>query len=164
LRKIVFFNSHGGQPQIVDIVVRDLRVRLGMLAVAANSFGLGMRDGLFSDTELKFGIHGGEVETSMMLHLRPDLVRQALAEDFKSQAAEIEADYAVLRAEGGIGMGWASEDLNASGAIGNAAAADAGRGKILVEDAAARLVALLQDITRYPLSRITAKSTGANVI
>jgi creatinine amidohydrolase len=160
-RKIVFFNSHGGQPQIVDVVVRDLRVRLGMVAISASWWGLGMRDGLFSDQEVKYGIHAGEIETSMMLHVRPDLVRHNLAQDFRSRGAEFEADYAVLRAEGGIGMGWASEDLHESGAMGNAAAADAARGKILVEDAAARLVALLRDVTRFPLSRIATRSQGA---
>jgi len=162
LRKIIFFNSHGGQPQIVDIVVRDLRVRLGMVAIAASWWGLGLRDGLFSDHEVKYGIHAGEIETSMMLHVRPDLVRQPLAQDFKSHAADFEANYTVLRSEGGIGMGWASEDLNPNGAMGNAAAADAERGEILVIDAAERLIALLRDVTRFPLSRMPKQPTGTN--
>jgi len=159
-RKIIYFNSHGGQSQIVDVVVRDLRVSLGMIAISASWWGLGMRDGLFSDQEIKYGIHAGEIETSMMLHVRPELVRQDLAQDFKSRGADFEADFAVLRSEGGIGMGWTSEDLNASGAMGNAAAADVARGKILVEDAAARLIALLRDITQFPLSRIAINSQG----
>lgn len=161
-RKIVFFNSHGGQPQLLDVVVRDLRVRLGMAAISANSWGLGMRAGLFSDDEVKFGIHGGEIETSMMLHLRPDLVSMPLAGDFRSRAAEIDAQYSVLRAEGGVGMGWAAQDLHPSGAIGNAAAADAKRGQILIEDAALQLVALLRDVARFPLSLLVNTPTKAS--
>ena len=34
VRKLVLFNSHGGQPQVMEIVARDLRVRLGMVVVA----------------------------------------------------------------------------------------------------------------------------------
>jgi creatinine amidohydrolase len=73
VRKMVIFNSHGGQPQIADIVARDLRVRFAMLVVTVNGYSLGKPQGLFPESELRHGIHGGTVETSMMLHLRPDL-------------------------------------------------------------------------------------------
>ena len=75
IRRLVIVNSHGGQPQIMDIVARDLRVRLGMLVVTLSYWALGRPAGLFPDSELRHGIHGGSSETSMMLHLRPDLVR-----------------------------------------------------------------------------------------
>ena len=75
VRKLVLFNSHGGQPQVMEIVARDLRVRLGMLAVAYSWYAAGVPPGLFADEEVRLGIHAGAIETSMMLHLRPDLVR-----------------------------------------------------------------------------------------
>src|SRR5215472_9473715 len=74
VRKLVLFNSHGGQPQIMDIVARDLRVRCGMFVVTCGTYALGRPAGLFPESELKHGIHGGSVETSMMMHLRPELV------------------------------------------------------------------------------------------
>src|SRR5882757_9215295 len=63
IRKLVIFNSHGGQPQIMDIVARDLRARRRMLVVAVNYWGLGLPNGLFPETELTHGLHGGSVET-----------------------------------------------------------------------------------------------------
>jgi creatinine amidohydrolase len=47
VRKLVLFNSHGGQPQIMDIVARDLRVRLEMFVVCASSYAFGMPVGAF---------------------------------------------------------------------------------------------------------------------
>jgi creatinine amidohydrolase len=157
LRKLVLFNTHGGQPQVADIVARDLRVRLGMLAVTANAGGLGMPEGLFDAGECRHGIHAGAIETSMMMHLRPDLVRHDRLADFPSRAAGFEERYALLRAEGGIGIGWQTQDLNPDGAAGNAAAADPERGRILVEHAAHRFVALLDDVARFPLSDLRTR-------
>lgn len=159
-RKLVFLNSHGGQPQVADIVARDLRVRLGMLAVTASTYGFGKPKGLFSDQEAHFGIHAGEIETSMMMHLRPRAVRPELFADFTSGAKEIEDDYALLRAEGAIGMGWMTQDLNPDGAVGDARNADAERGRLCVEHAGEKLAALLMEVSRYPLSRLKPGPLG----
>ncbi|MFX5464721.1 creatininase family protein, partial [Acinetobacter baumannii] len=75
VKKLVFANSHGGNVAAMDIVARDLRVRHGMLAVQVSWHRLGAPEGLFSAEETQHGIHAGEVETSQMLHFRPDLVQ-----------------------------------------------------------------------------------------
>jgi creatinine amidohydrolase len=160
-RKLVILNSHGGQPQIVDIVARDLRVRLGMMVVTASTYGLGKPEGLFSDEEAHFGIHAGEIETSMMMHLRPEAVRLDRLANFPSGAAEIERDYELLRAEGAVGMGWMTQDLNGDGAIGDASRADAERGRLSVEFEGEKLARLLQEVSRYPLSRLKGGPLGA---
>ena len=77
VRKLVLFNSHGGQPQVMEIVARDLRVRLGMLVVAYSWYAAGVPPGLFPDEEVRHGIHAGAIETSMSSHLPPDLVQTA---------------------------------------------------------------------------------------
>jgi creatinine amidohydrolase len=151
-RKLVFINSHGGQPQVLDIVVRDLRVRLGVMAVAAQTYAFGVPDGLFSDHELRYGIHGGEIETSMMMHLRPGAVRHDRLANFPSGAEPLERDHGVLRAEGSVGFGWMTQDFNAAGALGDATRADAVRGRRCVEHAAAQLARLLIEVARCPLS------------
>jgi len=155
IRKLVLFNSHGGQPQVMDIVARDLRARRRMLVVTASWWALGLPDGLFPPGELRHGIHGGGIETSMMLHLRPDLVRDDARRDFVPATVAMERDYVHLRAEGGgIGFGWQTQDLHPDGACGNALDADAERGRQLVDNAAARLVALLAEVSRFPLSAL----------
>lgn len=150
-RRIVLFNSHGGQPQIADVVARDLRVRYGALVVVASSYGLGTPAGLFGDDELEFGIHGGDVETSMMLHLRPEAVRTGLADTFPSAGQTIAQNHEVLRLEGAVGIGWMTQDVNPSGAIGDARIATADKGAQAVDYAARRLARLLGEVSAFPL-------------
>ncbi len=61
---------------------------------------MGMPDDLFSAAECRHGIHGGEVETSLMLHLRPDLVDMSCALNFPSLGQEMEKDFALLTVGG----------------------------------------------------------------
>jgi creatinine amidohydrolase len=157
VKKLVIFNTHGGQPQIADIVARDLRVRHGMFVVTANGYGLGKPPGLFPAEELKHGIHGGTVETSIMLHLRPDLVRTDKAKNFVPLSVTMEGDYEILTPEGAVGFGWQTQDLNADGACGDAASADAGRGAEVVEFQARRLVQLFREIDRFPLASLKSR-------
>jgi len=154
-RRIVFLNSHGGQPQVMDIVCRELRVKLGMLAVGCSWFRMLDMSRLFDLQELRHGIHAGEVETSAMLHLHPDLTDMNEAQNFVPLSVEIERSGGLLTPEGAVGFGWEAQDLHTSGACGNAAAADAERGRIVVEQAAEALVRLLGEVERYPLSRLT---------
>lgn len=158
VRKLVLFNSHGGQPQISDIVARDLRVRHGMFVVTANCYALGKPPGLFPDDELKHGIHGGTVETSIMLHLRPDLVKMDKARNFVPLSATMAREYEILAPEGAVGFGWQTQDLNPQGACGDAASADARRGAAMVDHYARRLIQLLQEVDRFPLSTFMASA------
>ena len=154
LRRLLIFNAHGGQPQIMDIVARDLRVRLGMFVVCASWFSFGLPDGLFTDAERRHGIHGGAVETAMMLHLHADLVRWQRADDFTPATAAWEAEFRWLQAEGAISFGWQTQDLHPSGACGNALAARAEDGAACVERAARGLVELLGEVSAFPLNRL----------
>ncbi len=156
VRKLVLFNSHGGQPQIADIVARDLRVRRDMFVVTASTYALGQPPGLFPPDELRHGIHGGSVETSIMMHLRPDLVRRDELANFRPRSLDMAGDYEILAPEGSIGFGWETQDLSLPGACGDATDADAARGARLVEHAATRFVKLLAEIDRYPLDALRA--------
>lgn len=157
-RKILYFNAHGGQPQVMDIVTRELRVRLGMLAAGCSWFRSIDKTDLFDAKEIQHGIHGGEVETAMMLHLHGDLVEMDRAEDFAPLSIAIEEAGGILTPEGRVGFGWQTQDLHGSGACGNAAAADVERGRLVVERAAETLVKLLGEIVDYPMERVTQKT------
>jgi creatinine amidohydrolase len=108
--------------------------------------------------ELKHGIHGGEVETSVMLHLHGDLITMEHAANFAPISIEIEKAGGMLTPEGAVGFGWQTQDLEPSGACGDAASADAARGGILVQRAAEALVQLCREVHAYPLERITRKT------
>ena len=157
IRKFVIFNSHGGQPQVAEIVCRDLRVRHKMFAVTINTYGLGKPPGLFPDAELRFGIHAGSSETSVMMHLRGDLVREEERRNFEPLSQKIAKDSPILAGEGRIAFGWEIQDLNPAGACGNALDADAEKGRKVVDHAARRFVQALTEIDRYPLSNIAVR-------
>lgn len=153
VRRLVILNSHGGQPQVVDIVCRRLRGD-GMFAVGCMASRLGLPpDVTLSPEEQAHGIHGGLVETSLMLHLRPDLVRMDNAIDFRSAWLAREATMSVLSPEGAVGFGWETQDLHPSGALGDARAATAAIGRMILEHQAARLVRLLDEIGQLDIDR-----------
>ena len=154
LRRLVLFNSHGGNPQVLDIVARTLRIRHAMFVVVVSWPRLGLPPELFSAAELTHGIHGGDLETSVMLHLRPDLVDRTRARDFVPWTVEMADRFRFLTAEGRIGFGWQTQDLHRAGACGNASNATAEKGRIVTEYVSERLVAFLREVADYPLDRI----------
>ena len=152
LRKLVVLNSHGGQPQVVDIVCRRLRVQARMLAVACQWSRLGYPPDLdLGEVERRHGIHGGLVETSMMLALRPNLVRMDLARNFHSAWEAQEGRFGTLVPEGAVGFGWETQDLNPAGALGDASRATAAIGERLLTHAAERFAGLLEEVHRLDL-------------
>lgn len=159
-RKLVLLNSHGGQRSLVDLAAVRLRAELGMLAVRASYFALGLPDGLFDADELANGIHGGEVETSLIMHLRPDLVRDAERRDFGGLAGAMRERYTWLGPERPVGFGWMSQDLDPSGVCGNAARADAERGRQLLEHLGAALAELVDEVARTPLDIVGGHESG----
>lgn len=156
IRKLVLINSHGGNVPVLDIVARDLRARHGMFVTATNWLRFGQPPGLYPDAEFTYGIHGGDIETSLMLHLRPDLVRMDMATDFASEQQTYLRDFKHLRAHGKAQYGWLAEDLNPSGALGNAALATAEKGRLSLDHAASGFIDLLRDIDAFDASRFRA--------
>ena len=154
VRKLLLFNSHGGQPQVMQIAARELRIDHQMLVVAANWYSWGLPEGLFDATEVRHGIHAGAIETAMMLATRPDLVDMAAAADFVPVTIADDEEYPRLRALGAAGLGWQAQDLHGEGACGNAGAATAKAGREVIEHAAGCLAELLQEFVRFPLQRL----------
>ena len=155
VRKIVFFNAHGGQIALIDIVSRDIRVKLGMLAVACSWFRITAVDDIIPAAETAHGIHGGDLETSVMLHLHGDLVAMDKAEDFVPLTMEIEASGSLLTAEGAVGFGWQAQDLHPKGVAGNAKVATAEKGRVIVDRAGSAFVSLLADVAAFDMERLT---------
>lgn len=152
IRKLVLVNAHGGNEEIMGIVARELRVRCAMLAVKTSWMRFGVPQGLFSDDEARIGIHGGDIETSLMLHFRPELVDMAAAQDFPSLAAETRTRYRHLGPTGTHAFAWIASDLNPHGVVGNAAAATAEKGRRVAEHQARGFIELLQDVRAVTLA------------
>ncbi|MEM7237162.1 MAG: creatininase family protein, partial [Pseudomonadota bacterium] len=114
----------------------------------------GYPDGVLSADELAHGIHGGQSETSIMLHLRPDLVRMDEALDFRPTTYSVHTDNRRLRLTGAPAAAWMAQDLHPAGVAGNAAAATAESGRVIVEAASAGLAILLDETADYPLANL----------
>jgi creatinine amidohydrolase len=157
VKKLLLLNGHGGQVSVMDIVARELRTRCGLLVYSASWFSLPLPEavaGQFSAQEHRFGIHAGEIETSMMLHLAPTTVHMEQARDFRSTSQERAQHYAILGNGRSAKLGWAAQDYHPAGAVGNAAAATADKGRAVVQGAAQSLVQLLQELHQLPLSTL----------
>ena len=113
--------------------------------------------GLFPAHEHRFGIHAGDMETSMMLALREKYVDMQQARDFHSSSEERAAKYPILGNGSSAKLGWQMQDYNAMGAAGNAAAATAAKGRALIDAAGLQLARLLQEVSQLPLSTLNAK-------
>ena len=165
VRKLVLFNSHGGQVGALDLVARDLRARLGLLVYSVNWFHLPLLDAQgqdvnarFSAEEHRFGIHAGDVETSLMLALRPGRVRMERAGYFRSSSQDRAERFATLGNGKSAKLGWMMQDYNPEGAVGHAAAATAEKGQALLDAAGRALARLLAEIDQLPPDTLADKT------
>jgi creatinine amidohydrolase len=152
IRKFVMLNAHGGNSPLMTIVATELRLRHGMLAVATSWARFGLPDGLIPPEEKAVDIHGGFIETSVMLALRPDLVHMNRAGDFPSRQSDFARDFTHLRAYGPHAFGWMMKDLNPDGVAGNAARATAEAGERILDHAVNGFVDLLRDVDRFDMA------------
>jgi len=162
VNRLVLFNSHGGNVSLMDVVARDLRSRLGMMVWHASWFNLPLGDevtGLFPPEEHRFGIHGGDIETSLMLALKPEQVDMGQARHFHSQSEGRAAQGGTLGNGRSAKLGWQMQDYNPQGAVGNAAEATADKGQALLNAAGRQLARLLQEVVDLPDT--TLKQTAA---
>ena len=159
IKKLVLFNSHGGQVSLMDIVARELRTSHDMVVYSSSWYNLPLGDavnGLFPAEEHRFGVHAGDMETSMMLALAANRVDMAQAQNFHSSSQDRAAKYPILGNGKSAKLGWQMQDYNAQGAAGNAAAATAAKGQALLDAAGVQLAKLLAEVSDLPLSTLTA--------
>jgi creatinine amidohydrolase len=162
IKKLVLLNSHGGNVGLMDVVARELRTKHNLIVYHTSWYNLPLKDtnsgddvmGLFSAEEHRFGVHGGDIETSMMLALRPDLVDMTLAENFHSTSQDRAKKYPILGNGKSAKLGWQMQDYNASGAAGNASEATADKGRALLDAAGLQLAKLLAEVSDLPLSTL----------
>ncbi|MGZ2257348.1 creatininase family protein [Roseobacter sp. A03A-229] len=146
IRKIVIMNSHGGNLDLISILSRELRVQANMLAVKCQWGAFGTPEGLYSEQEVTFGIHGGDVETSLMLHFRPETVDLTQAQDFRSTA-----ETSLIQPIGPVSYGWIASDLNPDGTVGEAHLGTAEKGAATARHQVAGFVKLLRKVRESAL-------------
>jgi creatinine amidohydrolase len=154
IRKLVIVTSHGGNAAAMTIVAQDLRAQHDMFVVTTAWSRFGVPDGLFSQQEIRHGIHGGAIETSIMLAARPELVRNDKIASFTSPGVAMDYDYKWLSTHRPAPFAWAAQDLNAQGAVGDAQLASAEKGRATIDHGARAFCELLQEVESFDLTTL----------
>jgi creatinine amidohydrolase len=160
LRKLVMVTSHGGNSAAMSLVAQELRAQHEMLVVTTSWHRFGMPDGLFADDEVRHGVHGGAIETSIMLAAHPEQVRKDKIADFRPSSMTMEKDFRWLSAHRPAPFAWAAQDLHVSGAAGDATQASAEKGEQLLDHGARAFCELLDDMRRFDLKALTHRPKG----
>src|SRR6266700_3686206 len=160
VKKLVMVTSHGGNSAAMTLVAQDLRAQHGLLVVTTSWSRFGVPDGLFSAEELRHGIHGGAVETSIMLARYPHTVRQEAIADFRPSSIAIEKEYRWLSTQRPAAFAWQAQDLHASGAAGDATQASADKGQRLLDQGARAFCELLADVDKFDPGTFSNGPTG----
>jgi creatinine amidohydrolase len=156
LKKLVIVTSHGGNSAAMSLVAQDLRAQHGLLVVTTSWSRFGAPDGLFSAEELRHGIHGGAVETSIMLARYPHTVRREAIADFRPTSIAMEKEFRWLSTGRPAAFAWQAQDLHPSGAAGDATKSSAEKGEQLLDHGARAFCELLADVDNFDVKRLAA--------
>lgn len=148
ITRLLFVNGHGGNSALGQVACREIRKQFGLrtffahLSVPVDQGGDGS-----AGAEHGMGIHGGHSETSLMLHLRPELVHMELA---VRRVPEELRDFDLIGFGKPVSFGWLSDDFGPDGHIGDPTGATAEHGKLMFDAAVQRLAAVIVEAARFP--------------
>jgi creatinine amidohydrolase len=163
IRKLVMVTSHGGNSAAMTLVAQDLRAGYGMLAVTTGWSRLSSPEQCFEPEEVRHGIHGGAIETSIMLARYPQHVRHDSIAEFRSAGIAMDQDHRWLSAHRPAPFAWQTEDLHPSGAVGDATRASADRGQHLLDHGARAFCELLADVDKFDLAKLANRPDTGSV-
>ena len=151
VKKLLLFNAHGGHVGLMDLAARELRGHAGLTVFSSNWYQLPLGEAMtaFDAHEQRFGVHGGDMETSLMLAIAPHKVRMTEAQAFGSAAEQRAQAFELLGDGKSAKLGWHMQDYNPHGAAGNAAAATADKGQAVLHAVGVQLAKLIQEIARF---------------
>jgi creatinine amidohydrolase len=139
-RKLVLYNTHGGNTSLVDVLARDLRAEFGLRTFSLFGSPGADFEGV-STQERTYGFHAGEIETAYLLHATPELVHQ---EEYTTNYIARVDRHELLTPEGSAAnFAWLTKDIAPSGVLGDPTAATEENGEKWSNDAAARIAEVL---------------------
>ncbi len=139
-RKVVLYNTHGGNTSLVDVLARDLRAEFGLRTFSLFGSGGVTFDGV-SVQERTYGFHAGEIETAFLLHWTPELVRTG--EYTSNYIARVDQPE-LLKPEGSAAnFAWLTKDIAPSGVMGDPSPATAENGERWANEAATHIAEIL---------------------
>jgi creatinine amidohydrolase len=155
LKKLVIVTSHGGNSAAMSLIAQELRARHHMLVVTTAWGRLSAPDTLFPSEEVEHGIHGGAIETSIMLARYGEYVRREAIANFRPSTIAMKKDFRWLSAQRPAPFAWQAQDLHPSGAVGDATQASAEKGERLIDQGAKAFCELLDEVDRFDLRHLS---------
>ncbi len=155
VKRLVILNSHGGNSSALDIAAMRLRAEIQLLMVKVDYFRFPKPSQIdLPDSEWLYGLHGGALETSMMMHLKPELVRMGELRNNASWLKELAEGHRRLNKDRAVSFYWMASDLNPSGTVGDATLASSEIGEELVEYYSKCFSEVILDASEVDLSRL----------
>jgi len=155
LKKLVIVTSHGGNSAAMSLVAQELRARHHMLVVTTAWGRLSAPEALFPAEEIEHGIHGGAIETSIMLARYSEQVRREAIAYFRPSTIAMKRDFRWLSTQRPAPFAWQTQDLHPSGAVGDATLASVEKGERLIDQGAKSFCELLAEVDRFDLQRLS---------
>lgn len=148
-KKLVFLNGHGGNHEILDFMTREIRIKTGMDTFVLHPFlKIAPKSLKLNEKESKFGIHAGQLETSLILSIDSSLVRK---DKLKASYPDVLMDKKYIDFSERVPFGWVTEDVSTLGVIGDPTASTKEEGEILLRDITDELLEILQEISQFPI-------------
>ncbi len=160
IRKLIIVTSHGGNSAAMTLVAQDLRAHQGLFVVTTSWSRLSAPEKLFAAEEVRHGIHGGAIETSIMLARYSWHVRHEAIENFHPSSLAIEKEYRLLSTQRPAPFAWQTQDLHESGAVGNATLASAEKGEQLLDEGAKAFCELLEEVDKFDVNMLSKGPAG----
>ncbi len=145
-RRLAFLNCHGGNMPVLNMVARDIRVATGLMTFCIHGLHYGNPSFGLSAEEMRYGLHAGETETSLILAMAPELVKMDLAVKSFPAFPETDTDLFFF---GTASAAWLADDWSETGVYGDATKGTAEKGEILLETAVESLSKLFTVISTF---------------
>lgn len=148
-RRLLLFNTHGGNKDLLNVVARDIRISTGMMVFQLAPSSLDVASDIISAEELKYGIHGGDYETSILMAVKPNWVH----EELRVKEMPNMNRYEFLTLENKVRFAWKMNDISVSGIMGDATIATAEKGKIIQKRTSELLARAFIELSRFEINQ-----------
>lgn len=156
-RKLVLFNTHGGNTDLLNMMAREIRIETGLAVFRLDPGALGLGDTWITPIEKQVGIHAGDVETSLLLAIRRHWVHPELAPSELPNFPE--SRYLQFRSKA---FAWITDDISATGIAGDARQATAEKGEAMLALGGRRIADALVEMARFEMSSLRSAAAAAH--
>ncbi|EIJ80420.1 Creatininase [Bacillus methanolicus PB1] len=159
-RKLVLFNTHGGNHDLLNMIARDIRIETGLITFRLNSYDFDVAEDIITKQEAAYGIHGGEVETSLVLSFKSEWVKKELC---PSEIMQFPMKIKHLQLKGNNYFAWKMEDISNTGILGNARKATKEKGEKIIGRLSEILAQVLREMAEFEIDELTCVSSDSSL-